>query len=981
MTPTPIPPCWSRAEIQVVAQVDAGGLEFGDPTADAVFDAVHQTVPLARRTKAGTQEPVSEQEVLEDLCQPLVSNEPHIRFITGRAGTGKSHLVRWLRVKAELTPPSLRENWHFVYIEKRNTSLRRIIERVLDGIDTPSAGSLRANLARAAAQVTTVQEAMLALLNHLHRLVEFDDTPVINNLSGQDLATIRQRTARLVGDYTVKQLWSRPGGPIERIARLAKNGHQADADINSDDLHLNEADLTIGPEAFIDASATFQRSIREFVSNRGLRTAIASVLDYYLPRATAEVFTGSSTDLLHVFEDVRSELARRNQELFLFVEDLVLLHGIDAQLAQALTLPARTDLCPIRAVIAVTSGYLDDRYATFAERGVHYTMDVERKQVDTKDLRSFVGKYLNAGRVGRRALSSAAQSGEATPNKCIDCSHKDRCHPAFGVTADGHGLFPFNAAAVDNLIRLASPNGFDPRNILREVVRAPLEVAEAELSSPGVFPSARFAAGLAPTRLTVPVELRDAINRQSNTSDAEISLRAFYAANPPVVDEQVQRVADILGVRLTELAEDDARGHTVIEPAPNVPESISEIDLWVSGRRLGTQASQKIRRWILDALAARLQNGPHGLAVKRASSNIIVGPLVVKPSSIFLPNAAGGGSHAPEGPAIRFSAVDRDGVVLKGILSATAGDLTGPNGGRWFFEMQDRLDKFESEIVAQARHEATATEVSQALAVLGVLSTVDSRNVSTPADALAIMIRPRRPDNINPSVVKFLDEVERHRTSALTVVRNNLTQRKGGGAPSIFDAGAILDKLLPCVQLTELPADIRDEANSDADRRGIKARAFHDRQANAVDILWTPVRSTLEEIGNYVTEGEDLLTTLTMMDNFVAQAHRASALARSDAKDHYDRLRKRVSGEQISTLSRFRRLVRSGPSASSLWDLLSDPLPVLTDVLAYWRLCDELLRSLRDTTPSTSGLSETYDRARLQRALRGLADTLEGLNR
>lgn len=970
MTSTSIPPCWSRAEIQVAAQVDAGGLEFGDPDADAVFSAVHQPVPLARRTKAGTSQPATEQDVLADLCQPLTSNEPHIRFITGRVGTGKSHLVRWLRVNAPR-----RDDWHFVYIEKRNTSLRRIIERVLDGIDTPTADNLRASLAKAASRMTTVPEAMLALLNHLHRLVQFDDAPVIQNLAGADLLEIRQRVARLVGDYTFKQQLSRPGGPIERIANLAKDGHQPDADVNAEDLHISEADLRVSPEAFLDASGDFQRKIREFVSNRSLRTAAAAVLDHYLPRATAEVFTGSSTDLLHVFEDVRGELARRGHELFLFIEDLVLLHGIDGQLAQALTVPARADLCPVRAAIAVTSGYLDDRYATFADRGVHYTMDVDRTEVETGDLRSFVGRYLNAGRVGRRELAAAARSGTPTPNKCTDCVYRDRCHPAFGVTREGHGLFPFNAAAVDQLVNLASPQDFDPRNILREVIREPLEVAEAELSKPGKFPSARFAAGLAPTRMAVPVEVRDAITRQSSTPQVEISLRAFYTANPPILDDEVRRIADILGVHLTELGDDNGPLHTPVEPVPAAPAPTHELDLWASGKRLGAPTAQKIRRWILDALAARLQNGPHGLSVKRSASNILVGPVTIKPSHVVLDNAAGGGSAPPESLTIDFSSNDRDAVLLKGVLAAASGYLAGPNGGRWFFEMQHRLAKLEAEIVDRVRRE-TASGIAPALAVLGVLSTVDGRSVESPAQAVTVMIWPKRPDDISPGMRKFLDEVERYRTDALRVVRDSLTQRKGGGAPSIFDAGAVLTNLVRYARLTRLPAELRDEAGT-----RINIHGFHDKQSSAADTLWGPVRDRLREIGQYAAEGEDLQATLLTMDKFAEQAHRESVLARSDAKESYDRLRSRVAGEHLTTLQRLTRLLPSTSDPGSIWHLRSDPVPVLTDLLAYWRLCDQLLRSVRDTEASPNGATDTYDRARLQRALRGLADTLEGLGR
>ncbi|MEU7800671.1 ATP-binding protein [Micromonospora arborensis] len=970
MTATPIPPCWSRAEIQIAAQVDAGGLEFGDPTADAVFSAVHQAVPLSRRTKAGINQPVTEREVLIDLCQPLSSNEPHIRFITGRVGTGKSHLVRWLRVHAPR-----RNDWHVVYIEKRNTSLRRIIECVLEGIDTPTAHDLRASLARAASRVTTVQEAMLALLNHLHRMVQFDNTPAIQNMSGADLQVVRERIARLVGDYSFKQQLSRPGGPIERIAKLAKDGHGPDANVDAGDLHITETDLRINPEDFVDFSEDFQLKIREFGFSHRLRTAAAAVLDYYLPRAIAEVFTGSATDLLQVFEDVRGELARRGHELFLFIEDLVLLHGIDAQLAQALTVPARGDLCRVRAAIAVTSGYLDDRYATFADRGVHYTMDVDLSEVQNVDLQSFVGKYLNAGRVGRHALAAAVRSGDEVPNACPDCIYRDRCHPAFGVTREGYGLFPFNAAAVDRLIALASPKGgFDPRNILREVIREPLEVAEAELPTPGTFPSARFASGLEQTRLSVPVELRDAITRQSNTPQPEISLRAFYAVNPPVVDDQVRDIAEALGVHLTNIGDDDAPSVTPVETAPTAPAPTHELDLWVGGVRLAANTARDIRRWILDALAARLQYGPHGFNVKRSGTSVLVGPVTIKASNVWLDNSAGGGSTPPESCAIHFYPNDRDAVLLKGVLTAS-GSLVGPNSGRWFFELQTRLATLEAEIAERVRDEM-ASGVGSALAVLGVLSHVDGHRAESPAQALGVMIRPQRPDPINPGIVKFLDEVARHRISALTVVRDSLTQRKGDGAPSIFDAGAVLRDLVRYAQLTQLPSELQTQPNARINMRG-----FHDAQCSSAETLWRPVRDRLREIAQHVSEGEDLREAQAAMDRVISQAHRESVLADSGAKVTYDRLRQKVAGEQLDLLRTLTKLEPSSVDPGAVWHLTVDPLPVLADLLNYWRLCDHTLHALRDTAGTPRGASDTYDRARLQRALRGLADTLEGLSK
>jgi hypothetical protein len=965
---TLIPPCWSRAEIQVATQIDVGGLEFGDPVSDAIFKAVHQSVPLARLGKANTAdlEQVSEQDVLRDLCQPLSSNEPHLRFITGKAGSGKSHLVRWLRT-------SIPDNasWQVIYIEKRNTSLRRVIEQILAGTDTPAATELRSSLARAASQLPTVNEAMLALLNHLHLLLEHDDTPEIDGMSGSDLIQFRSRVARLIGDYTFKNQLSQPGGPIERITKLAMSGVDADADITEDDLLIGESDLRVGIEAFIDTGEQFQGLIRAFVGSARMRQGAAAILNYHLPRAKAEVFTGRSSDLLEVFEEVRRELAARGKELFLFIEDLVLLHGIDTQLAQALTMPARTDLCPIRAVIAVTSGHLA-KYTTFAERGVHYTMDLNRSSVDQEDLRTFVGRYLNAGRVGRKGLAAAAKKGSVIPNGCDGCIHRDRCHTAFGHTNAGHGLFPFNADAVDRMVQLASPEEFDPRNILRQVIRFPLEVAEEELPRGGEFPSARFAATLAPTRMAVPVEVRNAIGKRSTQPGQEVTLRAFYAHTPPAVDDDLRQIADILGVGLTDLGEDDVAPEPDIASAGPSTSRPHEIDLWVSGERLGSNSAQLIRRWVLNALAARLQASPNGVTVSRSGNDLRVGSVVVRLGNIVIPKASGGGGVVPDGPTLQFEANDSDGVLLKGLLTASSGTLAGPDGGRWFLEMQRRLARFENEIIAQAQP-ATEDGVTEALQVLGVLSTAADKTVDTPAEALTVLVRPKASTDVNPGIERFVSDTDRHRTHALAILRDRLTQRKGQGAPSVFDAAAVLGLLVPAARLQELPEMPKAPAELAADMR-----AFRDQHRAHARKMWEQVQAALAQIRRHVADDEDFAATAELMDKFVAHAHLATALSQRDAKAQYELARASVTPEAIRTHRRLLKLAPVDPGPAQLWDLMRDPMGELRALLDYWRLCDQLLGSVRMVGDEQASTLAEYDRSRLQSALRTLADGLGG---
>ena len=89
--------CWSRAAIDFATQVDVGGLEVDDPRADALFGAIHQSLPVRRELSDDQSTEVTEDDVLSAFTRPINSNEPRLLFVKGEKGTGKSHLVRWLK--------------------------------------------------------------------------------------------------------------------------------------------------------------------------------------------------------------------------------------------------------------------------------------------------------------------------------------------------------------------------------------------------------------------------------------------------------------------------------------------------------------------------------------------------------------------------------------------------------------------------------------------------------------------------------------------------------------------------------------------------------------------------------------------------------------------------------------------------------------------------------------------------------------------
>jgi hypothetical protein len=975
--------CWTLPAIQNATQVDVGGLEIDDPLADSIFRAIHQPLPLLRDLPDGSTSSATEDDVVRTFTAEITSNEPLLLFITGAKGTGKSHLVRWLKSQTG-SPPK----WHVVYVEKRNTSLKRVIECVLEGIDTPASRELRRALEQASSEIRTEAEAMDALLMRLNHLVKYDSATELRGLSGLDeheLAHLRVQADRLLGDFTFRAALCRRGGPIERIVRLAQTGADAqpgaddEATIDEADLHLREMDLRVDPSDFEDTGQQFQRIIKSLVTNAGLRTEIAALCDTYLPRAKAEVFTGQTTDLLDVFEDVRREIASRGQELCLFIEDLVLLHGIDKQLAQALTIPANKDLCRLRAAIAVTSGYLTE-VETFTDRGIHFALDIDASAIGPEGLRDFVARYLNAGRLDEETLRTTDAASEI-PNACVTCPVRKQCHSTFGASALGHGLYPFNAHALDRLIALASPQKFRPRALLREVIRAPLEVAEDEIPSPGVFPSSSFAKTLDENRRSVASEVRATIRRENHdTAEAEISLRAFYAERPPDTDTELEGIARYLAVQLTPgVATGSDPGTDTEDPEPRTPQPkkprVDEVERWVNGERLGSGLANKVRKFVCECVVAELQNGPYGLPIRKPlTREWKIGSYTLRYTDVDIDRAQGSG---PLSGAATFAigATDEDAILVRAILSAAdgSGRLDTIDDGRWYFDFQRRVRVFADSIAKLAMRESGPT-LDSSLVVLSILRRFSASPGNTVADALPAMFRPSLPSDVDPVIRGFAQETLGLREEALLIVRDSATAAKGSGKPSVVDIGPMYALLRDRLKLRQV--DAAPEGDDDAGRL---LRSLATRQSRAARQLSSDLDRLVNEVARFLQVGEDLSATLRIVDKLVEEAHRRGRLPRADSRTDYQEARAKVNPEMMTQYKKLKTILVEGFTSANIWDVLHDPRSTMTALAQYAAVTTALLGAVERLIADSPAAPGSGDASVLIREFRGLADTLDKL--
>ena len=204
--------CWDKS------RVDKTILTEADAPTDAVFLATHVRTPIYRRsvgTQVGGTE-VTEEQVLADLAALPV--DMPILPILGESGTGKSHLVRWLRAHLTDTPTR-----RVLWIPKFRTSLRGVIDRILEGADGPDFDEIR-EAVKTATEGLTEREARLRLLASLSTRVELFGSGQLDNEDYEERAFLAQRLPALLNDPEFRETLLNPGGPISRIVHEKLEG-------------------------------------------------------------------------------------------------------------------------------------------------------------------------------------------------------------------------------------------------------------------------------------------------------------------------------------------------------------------------------------------------------------------------------------------------------------------------------------------------------------------------------------------------------------------------------------------------------------------------------------------------------------------------------------------------------------------------------------------------------------------------------------
>ena len=730
-------------------------------TADeAVLLAVHQPVKLKVRWAAsGREEDKTEGELLEALLSENTDGSAVLVPITGPAGVGKSHIIRWLH--AQLLRSKHSSRLHIITIPKW-ASLRKVVELMLEPLNGTEYEHLRRELETAITKIPE-RDAAALLGTNLSLRLEKRAAELRAELGrvGNDAERrkVGERTyhatnlPNILGDIFFQESLFLPA--LERIVRRALKGTAENAAAGSEGAKLPQfyaEDLELSLNADIRHAAKKAReyyaSILKSQDGRQRDIAVA-LLNGCIDQALRDVFRFSETlgrkTIEEIVNDIRVLLLKEGKDLVLLIEDFASLSGIQEPLLKLCIAESEREgeviRATLRTALAVTDGF-DIQRDTIMTRAKREWVIQSRyaNEAELLDLCvDLAGRYLNAARWGKQRLRAQFSAAPHRTGKdlygwvrvfeepSLDVDSADTIK-AFGQSAQGFALFPFNRLAIHSLCRAALVQGaslsYNPRIFINAVLQETL--ALRPLFEAKQFPPVGFKGAV--LDMTVASQLRVQIHNETqrgrlasfivhwcdNPKSIESVLRTpkqlFDAFSLPMPGTQID-VPNETGKRPA--LEDGKKidPEEIVHPEQEVPDArglMDSLDAWAGGGPLPQEGARLIRKLVSEAIAGRIDWNILNLSKSE-----------VRPEWFWIPGARTGNPTVP--PILKITDLqnDPDGAMRRAIVGLQRREMKGnwdyPNAEddyAYSSMLVDRLLESVEEVLLERAEKRLATYLS-----------------------------------------------------------------------------------------------------------------------------------------------------------------------------------------------------------------------------------------------------------------------------
>jgi hypothetical protein len=513
-------PCWREDELLKILKPDAEEID------DLVFRAVHCPTDLQVGDSAASAVVTkSPEELVNDFLDP---RRDYMQLVViGQSGTGKSHLIQWLRLHIPRD-----ESTVLLTIPRTGTSLRGIIERIIGELPAEDRAPYEERLQIAGNHAMTQPAKVSRFLNELAHAIQHSN--ICSDPIDRDLAALLHHI--FLDPNLRASFFMRPEGTTDLIVKhIFSNPSSRDQDESRRE--FRQGDLPLDVQSYSKAAQLTKDAFEFIMGESGMEQRAIKLMNAHRNIAIAQTLNFSADHLIDLMNTLRRYLARQGKRLILLIEDFARVQGIDTALLQALITPPKQGeehLCELRWAMAVTTGpytLIDDTVRTRAT----IVVDMDRSQ--PVSLQRLTAGYLNALRLGMRRLGEIPVT-EVPASYCKSCEHRKDCLSAFGEV-DGVGLFPFTQPAIDIMARrtgsLNTDGSFNPRRFMRSVLESVLKHHYVDIVQ-GEFPSAAMVRRIGGAMTLAPAQRQTLQQQDELFADRRIALLELWQGSGEIIN-------------------------------------------------------------------------------------------------------------------------------------------------------------------------------------------------------------------------------------------------------------------------------------------------------------------------------------------------------------------------------------------------------------------------------------------------------------
>lgn len=562
--------CWQHERISQVINKEAASVSR------ATFLATHTPIrQLFYEQAPYAINDVSENGLLQELERCNNEDRHVFAVIQGIPGTGKSHLIRWLKERYEADEG---QQAKVLFIERAQCTLRGTLDQLIQQ-DIFDDERLLKQLDRLRGATTVLSSSGLAenLLDQLRLATQEEQQPTM----AKWIARRREDLRMFLLDDTVRKELKKPNGPIDRLVHFLSQSSSRDRHgdempgFEANDFAFKAATLYEIKGGYAAAQDFTERLQGEDGEEK--REELARYLNQLIQFAVGHATSLTSNDLKQLFYEVRRSLRQKGLHLALFIEDITAFTGIDTGLIDVLatqhTGEANSEYCRLISVIGITDNYFNDHFPNNLKERVTHRITLNARQHNTSEAgiltdaaatADMSARYLNAIRLDQRVLENWLQHGarpEQLPNACDQCTFATTCHASFGVrevAVNGQhtqrmGLYPFNEHALWTFYQHLNTtyNKRTPRSLLNIVLASFMQSYGSQIAY-GLFPPipSELGSNFTTFSLAIPLQ-RTMLEQQSGTSARRVETLILLWGNGTIDTNGIGEKRTVSGLTQT----------------------------------------------------------------------------------------------------------------------------------------------------------------------------------------------------------------------------------------------------------------------------------------------------------------------------------------------------------------------------------------------------------------------------------------------